>query len=216
MKQLEVPFFSRLQKASPIEQVSASLDEMIKHPINIAPWPQFNYIPKVEFSIAHSNDCIFLKYYVTEAVVKATYYHSNDPVYKDSCVEFFIAFDEEMKYYNLEFNPIGTCKLNFGRDRNDRILISENLIRTIRYLATIQNQITNDDKPATQWEITLMIPVEVFSEHVITSVSGKQCSANFHKCGDDLPVPHFLCWNNIQSVEPDFLVRECFGKILFL
>lgn len=216
MKQLEVPFFSRLQKASPIEHISASLDEMVKHPINIAPWPEFNYMPKVEFSIAHGNDCIFLKYYVTEAVVKANYYHPNDPVYKDSCVEFFIAFNDEGAYYNLEFNVIGTCKLNFGKNRNDRILISENLIRTIRYLATIQNKVTNVAIPEVQWELTLMIPVEVFSEHKLSSLSGQTCSANFYKCGDDLPVPHFLCWNTIQSVEPDFHVRECFGKLLFL
>lgn len=212
MKQLEVPFLSYLKKASSIENISASLDEMVKHPINIAPWPEYNYMPKVEFSIGNGNDCIFLKYYVTEAVVKAAYYHPNDPVYKDSCVEFFIAFSEEEAYYNLEFNAIGTCKLNFGKIRNDRILISENLIRTIRYLATIQNKVTI---PEVQWELTLMIPIEVFSEHKLPSLSGQTCSANFYKCGDDLPVPHFVCWNNIQSDEPDFHVRECFGKILF-
>lgn len=215
MKQLEVPFLDHLLKASPIENISASLNEMVKHPVNIAPWPEYNYLPKVEFSIAHGNDCIFLKYYVTEAVVKASYYHPNDPVYKDSCVEFFIAFNNEETYYNLEFNAIGTCKLNFGRNRNDRKLISENLIQTIRYLASIQNNVTNYARPDILWELTLMIPVEVFSEHSFTSVSGKQCFANFYKCGDDLPVPHFVCWNNIQSDEPDFHVRECFGKILF-
>jgi len=73
MNQLEVSFLSHILKTSPIEHISASLDKMVKHPINIAPWPEFNYMPKVEFSIAHGNDCIFLKYYVTEAVIKQIY-----------------------------------------------------------------------------------------------------------------------------------------------
>jgi len=215
MKQLEIPLLTHLNKTSSMEQISYALNDLSKHFIDIAPWPEFNYSPKVEFSIAHCKDCIFIRYYVTEAVVKTTYYQPNDPVYKDSCVEFFIAFNEEEAYYNLEFNAIGNCKLNFGKNRNDRIIISENLIRTIRYLATIQNKVTNNSIPEVQWKLTLMIPVEVFSEHKLLSLSGQICAANFYKCGDDLPVPHFLCWNNIQSAEPDFHVRKCFGKIFF-
>jgi hypothetical protein len=216
MKQLEAPPLSHLHRTSPIEHISASLDNMIKHPIDNAPWSEFNYVPKVAFSIAHGNDCLFIKYYVLEAVVKGAWYKSNDPVYKDSCVEFFIAFEDDEAYYNLEFNVIGTCKLNFGINRHDRKIISEKLISTIKYLATIQNKPGADTQHGVQWELTLMIPVEVFSEHNLTSLSGKYCSVNFYKCGDDLPVPHFLCWNNIKSLIPDFHVPEYFGKMLFL
>jgi hypothetical protein len=211
MKQLNVPLLSQLHRATPMDSVSPSLDDLNKHAIEIAPWAQFNYVPKVAFSIAHNKDCIFLKYYVEEAVVKAAYHQPNDDVYKDSCVEFFIAFEGEEAYYNLEFNTIGTCKFNFGKGRGDRILISESLIKKIRYLVTIQN-IEN----AVQWELSLAIPLNVFSQHQITSLSGKTCNANFYKCGDELPVPHFLCWNNIETPEPDFHVRRCFGSVQFL
>src|SRR5215213_4766284 len=140
MKQLEAPFLASLNKTSSMEQVSFVLNAQARHSIAIAPWPEYNYVPEVEFSIAHGNDCIFLKYYVSETVAKAMYYQPNDPVYKDSCVEFFIAFNNEEEYYNLEFNAIGTCKLNFGKNRYDRMLISEKAIRTIRYLTTIENK----------------------------------------------------------------------------
>lgn len=216
MKQLEAPLLSHLDRTSQIEHISASLNNIIKHPIDNAPWPEFSYVPKVAFSIGHCNDCIFIKYYVLEAVVKCAWYKPNDPVYKDSCVEFFIAFEEDEAYYNLEPNTIGTCKLNFGSNRHSRKIISEKLISTIRYLATIQNKHGTDAKPCIQWELTLMIPVEAFSEHNIASLSGKQCSVNFYKCGDDLPVPHFLSWNNIRSAIPDFHIRKFFGKMLFL
>src|SRR5215203_2776745 len=107
MKQLQVPLLDILHKTSPTEQVSATLNTLIRHEMDIAPWTDFNYVPRVEFTIAHNNDCIFLKYYVVEVVIKAAYYQPNDPVYKDSCVEFFVAFNNEEDYYNIEFNAIG-------------------------------------------------------------------------------------------------------------
>lgn len=211
MKELEVPQLPQLNKASSIKQVSEILDQLNKHALDIAPWPAFDYIPKATCTIAHNRDCIFLKYYVEEEVVKAAYYLPDDPVYKDSCVEFFIAFNNEEEYYNLEFNAIGTCKLNFGKNRNHRAIIPENLIKSIKYLSIIQNA-----GKVVQWELSLLIPTEVFFQHEFSSLSGQTCSANFYKCGDDLPTPHFLCWNNIETPEPDFHVRRCFGKVLFL
>ena len=198
-----------------MELVSSSLDQLGKELIDITPWPEYNYKPQVSFSMAHSGDCIFLKFYVTEDVVKASYYKPDDPVYKDSCVEFFISIDGGEEYYNLEFNTIGTCKLNFGKNRNERVVISQELVQTIRFLATIQKNTVSRSK-GIKWELTLLIPIEVFSKHYIKSLSGKKCSGNFYKCGDDLPVPHFLCWNNIQSAEPDFHLRKYFGEIIFL
>ena len=215
MKKLKVPLLTFINMTSSMEQVSFSLDQLGEELIDTAPWPEYNYKPEVSLSIAHGGDCIFLKFYVVENEVKASYYKPDDPVYKDSCVEFFISFDGDEEYYNLEFNTIGTCKLNFGKNRNQRLRISDELIKTIRFLATIQNNTINNSQ-GIKWELTLMIPIAVFSKHIIKSLSQKKCSGNFYKCGDDLPVPHFLCWNNIQSSEPDFHLQEYFGEILFL
>jgi len=216
MKKLKVPSLTFINMTSSMEQVSSSLDQLDKQSIDIAPWPEYNYKPEVSFSIAHGGDCIFLKFYVVEDAVKASYFKPDDPVYKDSCVEFFISFDGGEEYYNIEFNTIGTCKLNFGKNRNERLRIPDELIKTIRLLATIRNNTANDSKGRIKWELALTIPVDVFSKHNIKSLSGRKCAGNFYKCGDDLPVPHFLCWNNIQSVQPDFHLRKYFGEIMFL
>lgn len=205
-----MPFLSSVDQTSPMEKVSSYLNELPKQVIDLAPWPAFSYIPKVQFCIAHNNDTIFLKYYMEEEVLKAVYYKPDDPVYKDSCVEFFIAFDEE-GYYNLEWNAIGTCKLNFGKSRNDRLVVAESFVKTIIYLSAIQNT-----SEGVQWELTLTIPSKVFSQHDLTSFSGRTCRANFYKCGDDLPTPHFLCWNRIETSAPDFHVPGDFGEIMFL
>src|SRR5690606_28834879 len=139
MKQLEVALLSYLNKSCSMDVISSALDGTPRHFIDLIPWQEFSYKPAVSFSAGHCNDCLFIKYYVHEAVVKAIHYRANDPVYKDSCVEFFIAFHDEKTYYNFEFNPIGTCKLNFGTERHDRKLISEKVISKIKYSITIQN-----------------------------------------------------------------------------
>jgi hypothetical protein len=51
--------------------------------------------------------------------------------------------------------------------------------------------------------------------HNITSLSDKKYRGNFYKCGDNLPRPHFLAWNNIQSEEPNFHLSAFFGDLLF-
>jgi hypothetical protein len=211
MKRLNVPLLVQIAEGSSMEEVSEALDRLEKHAIATAPWPDFDYVPKVEFSIAHNRKAICLKYYVEEAVIKASYYKTDDPVFRDSCVEFFIAFNREDAYYNLEVNVIGTCKLNFGKNRYDRIVVAEQLIKKIRYLSVIKN-----GNKAIQWQITLYVPADVFSMHEIDDFSGQIGGANFYKCGDDLPTPHFLCWNDIDTPEPDFHVRRCFGEVLFL
>jgi hypothetical protein len=214
-KKLEAPFIPGLQKISDMREISETLDSLQRHTIEISPWPEYDYVPKVNFSIAHGNDCIFLKYYVSESVVKAEWYKPNDPVFKDSCVEFFVAFGDDKDYYNCEFNVIGTCKFNYGRERGQRKLISEKSISLINYLAIVQNERDQNTRKIIHWELGLMIPVKAFSENQISSLRGKKCRGNFFKCGDDLPEPHFLAWNNIEAPSPDFHVPECFGEIVF-
>ncbi len=216
MKRIEVPIILPSQNPVDLFEVSGILDRSVRQPINIAPWPEFDYTPETSFAIGHDNSHLYLKFFVEEAVLKASFFKPNDPVYKDSCVEFFVAFEDDKAYYNFEFNAIGTCLLGFGENRHNRKSISAEAISKIRYLSSIQNRKLQDGKTGVQWELTLMIPAKAFSEHRITGFSGKSCSANFYKCGDDTPVPHYLAWNEIQSPAPDFHLSEYFGKMKFL
>lgn len=214
MKEIEAIFLPDVHN-SDIERISGRLDLLVKHPIAIAPWKEFPYTPNVSFSIGHTDHCLVIKYHVLESVVKASYYKPNDPVYKDSCVEFFVALDDEDEYYNFEWNVTGTCLCSFGANRQNRKWISEDLISKIKYSVNIKNNTGGDGKTVIQWELALIIPFETFSEHTITSLRKRQCWANFYKCGDDLPVPHFVTWNNIETASPDFHRREFFGKVKF-
>jgi hypothetical protein len=193
-----------------IKQLSVLMDGCEKNKLAHVPWVQFPYRPKVHFAIAYNEASIFLKYYVTEKSIRAVNKINNSSVWEDSCVEFFIAFDET-HYYNIEVNCIGTVLLGYGRNKIDRCLLPDDTVGKIKTLSVIDEEIPG----AIEWELTIAIPNEVFIYDNITGIKGKKISANFYKCGDMLPEPHFLAWNNIQSPEPDFHLPAYFGQLLF-
>jgi len=214
MKKLEVPFLATVNRNCAVADISNLLDKLPKNRIEELPWSHYDYRPEVSFAIGHSNDCIYIKYYVREHTVKALTLHTNGPVYKDSCVEFFLAFAGEQTYYNFEFNCIGTCLVGYGSSRNERELVPASVIEKIRYQAVLTKDGSQDDL-AVSWELVLVIPLEVFHFHRLPSLSGLRCQVNFFKCGDDLPRPHFLSWNKIQTEEPDFHQLQFFGEAVF-
>lgn len=214
MNKIDIPQIDSINKESSLQKISVELNRLKKNSIDKAPWHAYAYKPKVLFTIAY-NDCIFIKYFVTEKSIRALYGKTNDPVYKDSCVEFFISFNSEAEYYNMEFNCIGTCLMGYGSGKTERQLLSEKLIGEIRHLAIIKS--SNDSyRNDVNWELTLMIPLEIFAYHNIHSLKDQRCRGNFFKCGDELPEPHFLAWNNITAGQPDFHLPQFFGDIQFV
>jgi hypothetical protein len=154
-----------------------------------------------------------LQYAVTEAHLQAAHGKTNEPVYQDSCVEFFISFDDGALYYNFEFNCIGTVLAGYGRSRTERSWLPEDVLQTIRCQSMIQR---GGSKNNVQWELTVALPVQVFCFHSFSSLRGINARANFYKCGDGLPVPHFVAWSNIESDKPDFHLPQFFGTLLFV
>lgn len=210
MKQLSVSFLPGTNKNTPLNTISDLLDNCQCSGIDVSPWSNVKSLPEVKFAIAFGENSIFVKYYVIEKELKAVYSMPNDPVYKDSCVELFIALDEKGNYYNLEFNCLGIALVEFGAGREGRTLLPSSVIKKIQSQTILKSK-----HGLINWELTLSIPFELFYYHILTSLKGLTCSANFHKCGDDLEEPHFLVWNNIVNDTPDFHLPEHFGKLVF-
>ena len=213
MKNLRISFISNQELNNGMAGVSSFLNSSERQSIDNLLWSNDGYRPMVSFAMAYTEDSILLKYFVTEKYVKADYHQINDPVYKDSCVEFFIAFDDNKSYYNLEFNRIGTALIAYGSDKNDREILSEVIISKIKNQHTITA--SPDDKGNTAWELTLSIPFALFIHNNINPLAGLRFKANFFKCGDDLPAPHFLSWSAVDSPQPNFHLPQFFGTITF-
>jgi hypothetical protein len=208
MKQLNVLY---CREASFLTaQTNVQLNSLERHAIDLVPWSSYPYKPEVSFSITYNDDHIFLKYYVEEKAIRASADHINGKVWEDTCVEFFISFDDT-GYYNLEFNCIGSALAGFGKNRYDRQLLPEEVISRISTQSIIRKTSNN----LVHWELSLAIPLDVFVNHSLSTIKGRQCRANFYKCGDLLPEPHFLSWSPINSDEPNFHLPQFFGTLYF-
>ncbi len=193
-----------------VDNIAIALDALETNALQYAPWHSEGVKPMVTFSIAYNDDAIYLKYYVAEETVKAQYDRINDPVYEDSCVEFFVAFDDDANYYNLEFNCTGTGRVQYGAAKTGRVFIPASLIKKIQHQTYLQS-----NSKGFKWELTLCIPRDVFMYHPGLQFKDTTARVNFYKCGDGLPQPHFLCWSNIEAVQPEFHLSKFFKEVTF-
>lgn len=213
MKNLEVRALKVSDYGIAVNDISFLMDRFKRNILDNTPWIEYSYKPSVEFAIAYNDNNIFLKYYVAENSIRAVNTAINSAVWEDSCVEFFIRFEDDNAYYNFEFNCIGTVLVGYGDSKVGRLLLPEELISNIICRSVI---VKDPSSTNVHWELTIAIPNTLFFYNKIDSLKGKRCAANFYKCGDQLPVPHFISWSNILSSEPNFHLPEFFGAIHFL
>src|SRR5258705_5587299 len=94
MKVLKAP---RIKDNTPdeVERLHEILDGQERHLLEFLLWQNGGDEPTVSFSIAHNNHSVLLGFFVDEKEIRATITKTNGPVWEDSCVEFFLAFDEQ-------------------------------------------------------------------------------------------------------------------------
>jgi len=200
-----------------LEEVSAKMDEKKDHlMIDKINWSGYEYKPDVRLAIAYGDNEIFLKYYIKEKYFKAEKTVTNEMVCEDSCVEFFVSPEDDGIYYNIEFNPIGTCLLGTGYDRSSSRRVSPEIVSRIRRLTSSGIEPFKEKTGDNTWTITIAIPFVVFFRHKVKDLKGKTFRANFYKCGDKLTVPHYVTWSPVGTKEPDYHRPEYFGMLKFV
>jgi hypothetical protein len=207
-----------LKSAFPgMEEISVQMeDKFQKHHIDTINWKDYSYKPEVSFSIAYGEKEIYLKYYIKEDYFKAEKDETNQMVCEDSCVEFFVSPEDDGKYYNFEFNGIGTCLLGTGTGRENSTRSNPAIIEKIRRITSVGSEPVEEREGEFEWTITIAIPYEVFFHHKVGNLQGKTFRANFYKCGDMLKVPHYVTWNPVGTENPDYHQPRYFGLLKFV
>jgi hypothetical protein len=217
MKVAEVQKLELNTDLDSMEEISARLDEKKDRiAIDKINWSRYGYKPDVNVAIAYGDSEIFLKYYIKENYVKAEKTVTNEMVCEDSCVEFFVSPEEDGIYYNMEFNPIGTCLLGTGYDRSSSRRVSPEIVSRIRILTSAGTEPFKEKTGENNWTVTIAIPFAVFFRHKVKDLKGKTFRANFYKCGDKLTVPHYVTWSPVGTKEPDYHRPEYFGMLKFV
>jgi hypothetical protein len=214
MKELFIKQINPGKKVSLKEAAHILETQTVTNPIDTLNWAGYQYKPKLNFRIGHTGTEIWLKYYVSEKHIRAVEIRTNGEVYKDSCVEFFISPDGE-NYYNFEFSCIGTTHLAFGPGRGNRKFVDPAVVEKIEIESSLGNKPFDNKSGNFEWEMMIRIPLSCFQYNKITSLNGLKATANFYKCADGTPEPHFVTWNPVGTENPDYHRPEFFGKVLF-
>ncbi|MFK5973366.1 MAG: carbohydrate-binding family 9-like protein [Flavobacteriaceae bacterium] len=211
VKKIEYIGEASLQKVSNLLEQQTELQR-----VDLINWEEFPYQPDVAFRIAHSNNQIWLKFYITEENILAERTATNSATHKDSCVEFFIDTQQDGNYYNFEFNCIGTTHLAYGPNVGSREFISPELIKEkIKIKSTLGEEPFGERTGGHSWEMTVIIPSEIFIHDEEIQLSNFKANANFYKCGDDTSIEHYLSWNPVKSEHPNFHQPSFFGTLVF-
>lgn len=179
------------------------------------------HFPETAAKIAYNDEAIYVLFKVEDRYVRSVYTEHQDPVYKDSCVEFFFTpgTDVSAGYFNLEMNCSGTMLFHHQIiPRQDAVSIHENDIQQIEVRTSLPSVVEPEIKEELTWTVGYRIPFSILKKyHVFDDpVPGTIWRANFYKCGDETSHPHWLTWAPIDLPEPDFHRPEFFGEIIFV
>lgn len=205
----------RRRYSIPALPVGTALDAVDWMSVPVAPVDCFfqpaDYTPKTTAQMVFVEGYGFvLRMTCLETAPKATYRCYNDPVYGDSCMEFFCDWLGDGRYVNMEMNPLGTLLSCIGSDRHDRTPIAA---LTGGEVFPVQGEILEN-----RWTVTAGIPLSLLTKILGTDSLPFRCGyafrGNFYKCGDETAVPHYGMWNPVGTAQPDFHRPEYFGEIV--
>jgi len=167
-----------------------------------------------QIGIAHDGNGIWLAFDVWDKFLQSRKRSFNDDVHFDNCVEFFFRLPGDINYYNFEFNCLGSIKAAYGPNRFQRKFLPVAILHKMEQ--NLQVSISNQNQAGLiNWKISVYISLTSFLFSDISSLQNITCNANFTKCGDMLPQPHYFSWVYIDTPSPDFHRPEFFRQIHF-
>lgn len=170
-------------------------------------------VPEVDISataqVCYDDDALYVKLTAKEKNIRAEGNHLLDAPCQDSCLEFFFSpMADDIRYFNIEYNPNCCIYLGIGSNAKD-------LVRLIPEAGFPFG--ANAVRTSDGWEITYQIPFQFIRRFFPTfsPVSGMTIRGNFYKCGDYTEKEHYLSWNPITGDVISFH-RPCdFGILEF-
>lgn len=150
---------------------------------------------------------IYVKMRTDEKDIRAVCSKRDEPVWQDSCMEFFIcAFEGRKEYINFEMNSRGVYLTEFGKEKTDRVFLSTLTQKQPRVTAFVTDE---------GWSLELFVPCELISEAYGEVFDGGACTlkGNFYKCGDKTSRVHYGSYAKMAALPPGFHNPECFAVI---
>ncbi len=212
-KSISIPYIPELDNMNLAEVQNYLNDHGQRFTIESLNWAKdYPYHPLTVCAIAHSGKEIFIEFFVRCNYLRAMNYTNNSPVCEDSCVEFFIAPKCDARYWNFEFNCIGTINASNRTERHNPTRLTDSELARIRRYASCGTRPFQEVEGLFTWSLIIAIPLDLIG----VEYNGDQIAmkGNFYKCASGSSQPHFLSWAPIDTPAPDFHRPEFFGDII--
>ncbi|MCK4627061.1 MAG: carbohydrate-binding family 9-like protein [Phycisphaerae bacterium] len=183
------------------------------------PWYTAGEKQDTTVAVLYDERAVYLLFVCADKHISAVETQPNGWVCKDSCVEFFIAFESEgvIKHLNFEANCCGTIHLGFGAWREVRSHAAPEVLDAVEVKTSIPTPTKEEFLTDDGWWLSAKIPFEAMSKMVGSDVapkSGDTWRVNFYRCGGKTD-PQYAAWNRIDWPEPDYHKPEFFGTLTF-
>lgn len=215
MEVLKIPKQNVSQYESFFDRIKLINEAGLHLAIKEVNWP--NEFPKtlpVSVHVAHDSKRIYLYYQVQGEELRARNTKDFQPVWEDSCVEFFVQRKGERSYVNFEFNVQGVLLASKRESKESAEKLSQKTMSSIVRFTTIRHYY-NAELEVSDWTLYTEIPKEAFGFSVNEELSHQTIRANFYKCGDETSQPHFISWSPIDFPKPNFHIPQFFGELIF-
>lgn len=212
MRKLHIPLFD----LSSIEPVASRIDQLLRSgavaQIDRLNWPEaYPMSLPTTVTVAHDGMKFYLCFRVEGEQLRVMHTRDFDPVWQDSCVEFFMQREGEDTYHNFECNALGAMLAAHRESRESFQRLTEEVKTVFRY-SSIQHRYEGD-RQLSDWQLYLEIPKAAMGFASEESLSAQTIRANFYKCGDETAEPHYQSWSPIELPNPDFHAPQFFGSL---
>lgn len=177
-------------------------------------WEKEGYSRPASFAAlcAVKNRGIYTRMWSFEENIRCVFSNRDDPVYKDSCCELFLApVEDDPRYINFEINPSGTFLSQIGESRESRVFIKE-----LTELSPSVTPFSLEENGKIAWGCEIFIPDSLISELYGCDFHSGECKmrGNFYKCADDSVSPHYGAFFPVDSSALGFHNPSSFGRII--
>lgn len=179
--------------------------------------------PRTEAKLVHDGTALSGIFRVEDHYVVCVNTEYQSPVYKDSCIEFFVQPRASQGYFNFEMNCCGALLLQFVEDPRRTpegfakfTKLPGDVAEKVQIRAAFNAPIPHEIADSVKWTLAFRIPLEVMERYVgrLDKLAGQEWRANLHKCADGSSHPHWGAWAPLGE-KLDFHNPAQFGVLYF-
>jgi hypothetical protein len=179
--------------------------------------------PRTRCKLLYGPEAIYGLFRVDDRYVRCVHTRFQDPVYQDSCVEFFVQPRGARGYFNFEFNCGGAMLASYvldptrleGGGLKEAIPLGPEADRLVRRYHDLPAVIEPEWQEAVIWHLEWVLPFAVLAPYAgpLDPPAGQAWRANAYKCGDVTSHPHWASWAPVDAL--NFHLPAQFGTLHF-